>query len=109
MSALNDMLDFYMEGGWAKNDAGVLVPSPELLADQGKKARRYKHPSEAGAPPENIVQANYLISLAELSDALRDVALCANMLPSEHRNMGIGSACVKMQNAEYRLRLVTRS
>jgi hypothetical protein len=109
MSALNDMLDFYMEGGWQKNDAGVLVPSPELLADQGQKARSYKHPSEKGIPPADIVHANYLISLAEIADGLRDIALCVNMLPTEHRTMGLGSACVKLQNAEYRIRMVTRT
>lgn len=109
MSALANLLEFYGRTGWKKADDGSIVPTADLLADRGAMARKYDRPSEGGVPPSDIVQANYLISLAEIAEAQRDLALAVNMPPGEARNMKIGSLCIALQNAEYRLRMVTRS
>jgi hypothetical protein len=109
MSALADLLDFYGRTAWAKNDDGEIIPGPTLLQDRGSMARKYDRPSEGGVPPGDIIQANYLISMAEIAEAQRDLALAINMPPGEARNMKLGSLCVALQNAEYRIRMVTRS
>lgn len=109
MSRLADLLDFYGRTGWKKDDSGVLVPTIELVADRGKMAQDYMRPSEKGVPPEDIVKANYIMSAAEIAEASRDLLLAINMVESNTRAMKIGSLCIQLQNAEYRLRMVTRT
>lgn len=109
MSALNAMLDFYITEAWTKSDDGTRVPSPTLLADRGVKAMEFKHAAPETKIPETAVQAAYQLSAAEVAEALRDLLLAMNMPPTEARTMKLGSACIALQNAEYRIRSVTRS
>lgn len=87
-----------------------MVPSAALLADRGVKAMEFRHPTHTIEPPaESAVQASYRLSLAELADAMREMIIAMGMTPGPARTMKIGSATVMMQNAEYRIRSVTRS
>lgn len=109
MSKMHDVMEFYAKTGWEKNQDGVLVPTIELLRDQGSLARSMIYAGPKDVQPENVVQSVYRISAAEIAESLRDILHAMNMQPGEHRNMTIGSACVRLQNAEYRIRSVTRS
>jgi hypothetical protein len=60
-------------------------------------------------PPEASVKSAYALAAAEIAEALRDLMLVINMPHTESRTMKIGSLCVALQNAEYRIRSVTRS
>lgn len=110
MSALSKVLEFYTKEAWAKNEDGTMVPSAALLADRGVVALEFMHPTvQISPPPEAAVQSTYALAAAEISEALRDLLLAMNMPHAEARTMKIGSACVALQNAEYRIRSVTRS
>ena len=110
MSALSKVLDFYTKEAWVKNEDGTMVPSAALLADRGVIALDFMHPTvQIAPPPEASVQAAYALSAAELAEALRDLLHAMNMPHTESRTMKIGSLCVALQNAEYRIRSVTRS
>jgi hypothetical protein len=110
MSALHKVLEFYTREAWIKNEDGTMVPSPALLADRGVVALDFMHPTVQISPPaEAAVQAAYRTSVAELCEALRDLTHAMSMPHTEARTMKIGSACVGIQNAEYRIRSVTRS
>lgn len=110
MSVLNDVLDFYIREAWTRTDDGTMVPSAALLADRGVKAMEFKHPTQTiEPPPESAVQAAYRLSLAEVAEATRDMLLAMSMPPGQARTRKIGSACVALQNAEFRIRQVTRS
>ena len=109
MSALQDVLDFYIKEAWMANDDGTMVPSAALLADRGVKAMSYKHAAPETPPPEQAVQACYYLAAGEIAEALRDIVFSMNMPHSEARTVKLGQACVTLQNAEYRIRSVTRS
>ena len=108
MSKMHDVCEFYAKS-WEKNQDGVLVPKIELLRDQGALAKSMINPASSEVQPENIVQSVLKISCAEIAEALRDLLHAHVMQPGEHRNMTIGQACIRLQNAEYRIRSVTRS
>lgn len=108
MSKMHDIMEFYSKS-WTKNAEGVLVPSLELLQDKGELARSMIHAGPKEAQPENIVQSVMKISCAEIAEALRDLLHAQVMQPGEHRNMSVGQACIRLQNAEHRIRSVTRS
>lgn len=110
MSALHKVLEFYSKEAWIKNEDGTVVPSAALLADRGVVALDFMHPTvQISPPPEAAVQAAYAMAAAEIAESLRDLLHAMNMPHTESRTMKIGSACVAMQNAEYRIRSVTRS
>ena len=110
MSALHRVLEFYTKEAWTKADDGTMVPSAALLADRGVIALDFMHPTvQISPPPEAAVQAAYRVAIAEVCEALRDMIDAMNMPHTEARTMKIGSACVALQNAEYRVRSVTRS
>lgn len=110
MSALHRVLEFYTKEAWIKSDDGTMVPSPALLADRGVIALDFMHPTVTiNPPPEASVQAAYAVAAAEIAEALRDLLHAKNMPHTEARTMKIGAACVALQNAEYRIRSVTRS
>ncbi len=110
MSALHRVLEFYTKEAWIKADDGTMVPSPALLADRGVMALDFMHPTvQINPPPEPAVQAAYAMAAAEIAEALRDLLHAKNMPHTEARTMKIGAACVALQNAEYRIRSVTRS
>ena len=109
MLDLSDIILFYGTTAWERDSEGNINASAALLADKGRMMHQFQHPSEAGIPPENIIQANFAMSSAEIAEALRDILLAMNMPPSESRNSRIGQATQQLQKAEYRLRLVTRS
>jgi hypothetical protein len=109
MSALADLLNFYCNEAWVMNDDNVKVPSPALLADRGVRAMEFKFAAGEQQIPEASVQANYRLAAAEIADAIRDLITAMGMPHSQHRTMRIGTAAVKLQNAEYRIRSVTRS
>lgn len=110
MSALAKVLEFYTKEAWVKADDGTMVPSPALLADRGVLALDFMHPTvQITPPPEASVQAAYALAAAEIAEALRDILLAMNMPHTEARTMKLGAACVALQNAEYRIRSVTRS
>lgn len=108
MSKMHDTMAFYAQS-WDINEDGVKVPSIELLHDRGERARAMIHPAAEKVQPENIVQSVMKISCVEIAEALRDLLLASNMQVGEARNMKIGSACVALQNAEHRIRSVTRA
>lgn len=108
MSKTHDALEFYAKN-WEKNRDGILVPTLELLRDQGMVAKSAIHAAPKEVQPENIVQSVFRISTAEISEALRDLLLAMNMQPGEHRTMTIGHACTRLQNAEHRIRSVNRA
>lgn len=110
MSELFKVLEFYTKDAWTKADDGTLIPSAALLADRGVKALDFMHPTvQITPPPEVAVQAAYAVAAAEIAEALRDLLLAKNMPHTEARTMKIGAACAALQNAEYRIRSVTRS
>jgi len=107
MSRIHDALDFYANRGWRKSEDGQRVPSRELLLDQGSLAESAIHAGPSEIQPENVVLAVYRVSAIEIADALVDLLQAKNQQPGEARNMRIGKACVKLQNAEHRIRSVT--
>jgi hypothetical protein len=110
VSALFKVLEFYTKDAWTKNEDGTMVPSAALLADRGVIALDFMHPTvQINPPPEAAVQAAYMMAAAEVAEALRDLLHAMAMPHTEARTMKIGSLCVALQNAEYRLRSVTRS
>lgn len=110
MTALHRVLEFYTKEAWVKNEDGTMVPSPALLADRGVVALEYMHPTVTiSPPPESSVQAAYELAAAEIAEALRDILLAKIMPHTEARTMKLGAACAALQNAEYRIRSVTRS
>jgi hypothetical protein len=111
MSTLDDLLDFYIKEAWTKDEEdGTLHPSDMLIADKGRRAYEFKHPTE-GKPlvTEDVRKAAYIVALAEIADAMRDLARCINMPHSEHRVLTIGLCIQNLQNAEFAIRKVTRT
>jgi hypothetical protein len=104
VTALFDLVTFYSVDAWTKDADGNVHPSQLLLEDQGKRALAYHHPSHGKVWEEKAIQANYHLAMAELADAVRDLALAMNMPPGESRNFKIGGLCVKLQNIDYSLR-----
>lgn len=102
MTRVHDVLDFYASRAWRHG-----LPSPELLADQGELARLVIHAGPSEVQPENVVLAAYRVSAAEIADALHALLLALGQQPTEARNMAVGQACVRLQNAEHRIRSVT--
>jgi hypothetical protein len=104
MTRVQEVVDFYAT---AFDKDGN--PTKELLDDKGKTASQFLRPSLGGVPPESIIRQNYLLSSQEIAFAMADLAAATLMPPSEARAMKVGAAVQKLQNAEYRLRMVTRS
>lgn len=104
MTRIIPMLDFYMKDAWKKDENGVLHPSPELLADQGKRAYDYLHAEPKRKIEPEHRRAAMLTIAAEISDCLRDLLFAINMPPSESQNLKVGSLCSRISEAEYSLR-----
>jgi hypothetical protein len=107
MSRYHDVLEFYGKLGWRKDEERGLVPDLALLQDQGKLALSVIHAGPKEKQPENVVRQVMNVSTAEIAEALRDLIIANNMVPSEHRTMLIGRSCIALQNAEWRIRSTT--
>jgi hypothetical protein len=106
---MHDVLEFYAKKAWEQNQDGVMVPSIALLQDRGELARSLINAAPKDVQPENIVQSAYKISAAAIASALSDILHGMVMQPGEHRVMTIAQACVRLQDAEHRIRSVTRA
>jgi hypothetical protein len=104
MTRVQEVVDFYAT---AFDKDGN--PTKELLDDKGKTASQFLRPSLGGVPPESVIKQNYLLSSQEIAFAMAELLAATMMPPGEGRCMKIGSCIQKLQNAEYRIRMVTRS